>query len=340
MNDFSIGESVKYDYESNRVELDLKFTKTDILDLLEAHLEQYRGKKLALFLSGGYDSQFIFLLLRHFGIPFDVFTYKFKWGHSAINSQDLIAVDEFLEYIGDTKKINLQFNAGRFLGSDRLREVCMEYNTSSPQVALHLAALEDFSKGYDALVLGGETPTIVRSGIAPYTTSCKVNPQYFINIASPYVRLAEKHNVGLIKDILYATPEILFQAFMQNIKVAEQSKVYFNPSIPHKLSGTRYKLHYYNSFGLEQELLPVLSKSTGFELLKRHLAITTGVYDEFDHRYRYPMEIMLKTNQLQHHKPAKTSTTTKSMFDTIQGQMNKAIKTSGAEGIAEYSLDF
>jgi hypothetical protein len=48
---------------------------------------------------------------------------------------------------------------------------------------------------------------------------------------------------------------------------------------------------------LGAEILPPLLKNTGFETLKMHLAKQTGVYNQYDVTYRFPLEQLLMNEE-------------------------------------------
>lgn len=85
--------------------------------------------------------------------------------------------------------------------------------------------------------------------------------------------------------------------------LAETKKVFFGATInvedadnsfdapmqfSNRINAMHYKAEFYKSFGVNIDV-PIL-KNTGFENIKKHMAITTGVYNDFDIKYRLPIE--------------------------------------------------
>ena len=60
-----------------------------------------------------------------------------------------------------------------------------------------------------------------------------------------------------------------------------------------------YKTEFYKSFGVDIKM-PIL-KNTGFEDLKKHMALYSGIYNEFDLKFRYPLEDILSENRWYNH---------------------------------------
>ena len=81
---------------------------------------------------------------------------------------------------------------------------------------------------------------------------------------------------------------MVYLATKQNLSVIKDKKIILDQSYTNnKLNFERYKTEYYKTFNFEY-LLP-LKKRTGFENVKTHLASKTGVYNQFDLDYRFPL---------------------------------------------------
>jgi hypothetical protein len=104
----------------------------------------------------------------------------------------------------------------------------------------------------------------------------------------PYYKAASEAAANLHKDIFLISPESLYLAYKQNIKVIKKNNIILDLNTEKSKRGIgKYKAAFYESFGYP--LIVPFCKQTGFESLKQHLATESGNYDEFDRRYRHPL---------------------------------------------------
>jgi len=140
--------------------------------------------------------------------------------------------------------------------------------------------------------MGGEVPYVCEFEGAAYLPTasaalenCKHSPEFFNRFIAPFEIFNSDSEYKIIKDPFLITPEIYYLSIRRNLDVIEKNcSVACLDTRNTNTSFWPYKQMYYASFGLD--LSVPLKKRTGFEPLKTHLASETGVYNEFDLRYR------------------------------------------------------
>ena len=108
----------------------------------------------------------------------------------------------------------------------------------------------------------------------------------------------------MFKELFYLDPQSLYLGYEKNLQLATDRKIYLYNTLQkasydynsylqaaNKVNSMLYKTEFYRSFGIDIRL-PIL-KNTGFEDLKKHMALYSGIYNEFDLKYRYPLEDLL-----------------------------------------------
>ena len=261
---------------------------SDLKELLEQELQKYKDYTLCL--SGGYDSQFVFLLLKQFNIDFKCVTYSMLWKDDVVNANDFMSAQNLC------KKYNIELDtteidAKHFFDTGKFGNTAKKYQCFSPQIALHCDFLENLSD--KNLLLGGdiskieydyETNTFGKNdGI--FKDNLLLTKQFVGNYSVPYFNVANLTGKNIIKNVLLLTPEIYYLSILHNISVIEKYKVVLG--LAHNTEVYRYKEYYYNELLEDQFKLSFRLKAcTGFETLKAHLASITGNIDEFNDRYR------------------------------------------------------
>ena len=261
-----------------------------LVELLEQELQKYKGYTLCL--SGGYDSQFLFLLLKQFGIDFNCVTYSMLWKDDVVNANDFLSAQR----ISNKYNVSLdtvEIDASHFFESGEFGLIAKKYQCLSPQIALHCKFLENLS--YNKLLLGGDIPKIEydldkniigRNGDArAQQDSLLFNKRFVGTYCMPYELVQQITGKQISKNILLETPEIYYLSMMHNLSIIEKYKVVLGVS--HNTEIYRYKEYFYNELLQEDFKLSFrLKASTGFETLKAHMASITGNFDEFNDRYR------------------------------------------------------
>lgn len=274
---------------------------TDIFAHWETALKDM--PELTVCLSGGLDSQFATNVALALGKTLDIVTFEFVWEGTTVNAYDVLTARDFCRMKGLPEPKYIPVDIKDFL-DNKLLEYAEKYRLNSPQVAAQLYAMEQLSPS-TPLLLGGDIAihgfyndvvcnpldtkrVIVGTNYAP--AKCK-------HTDGPFYILAEELGIPVIRDIGLLSPEIFYLMLSHHVQTMANTGTYFNTvSTPTMSSSFRYKHEFYKSFDFEF-LLP-LSKKTGFENLKSHMASETGVYDQFDRIYRAPVEKQAKDKKL------------------------------------------
>jgi hypothetical protein len=90
-------------------------------------------------------------------------------------------------------------------------------------------------------------------------------------------------------------PECHAIAYKEFLNTIKKHKIVLSSSGTGAGQTQPLRLLFYQDLGAE--ILPPLLKNTGFEILKMHLAKQTGVYNQYDVTYRFPLEQLLKNEE-------------------------------------------
>ena len=272
---------------------------SDIWDHWREHTSEIDEVRVCF--SGGIDSQFNLQVFKELGKKIRVVTYSAVWDNCVINASDLVASQRYCKKHNlplDVVELDLQ----KFLNSGELLETTLTYKTTSPQIAAHLKFLSLLDNNLP-LVMGGESTIFTTFTIDGTLQIGGLQKSHLLNIVAPYYSYANKNNLTLYKELFYLDPEVLYLSYRKNIMLAETKKVFFGATInvedadnsfdapmqfSNRINAMHYKAEFYKSFGVNIDV-PIL-KNTGFENIKKHMAITTGVYNDFDIKYRLPIE--------------------------------------------------
>lgn len=293
---YTLGDphTVVMDLSSKTVNITLEKTDTDLLDLWAECFRPY--PEITLCLSGGIDSQFSANLASRFCNKVNAVTFAFLWDNCVINADDLVMAQRFSQQQKLHHEV-IEVDLRHFFDT-QMSDVASRYRTGSPQIASHLYGIEKFlAHRGTAILMGGEVPLMAqKQGIAvmPYRwptantgSFSHTSLFHYMRMILPYAILAKQTDAPIIRDPFMMSPKIYYQSFMKNLEVIGEHKVIFDIDEPMQSRPTDYKNLYYKSFGFDY-IVP-LKKHTGFEQLKTHLAMKTGVYNEFDKRYRTPL---------------------------------------------------
>lgn len=306
-------------------------------------------------LSGGIDSQFSLQVAKKLGVDVSAVTYAGIWQGTVVNAPDVVASQRYCQHYNIPLEI-IDIDLYEFLNSNELIEYAETYKISSPQVAAHLKFLSKLSSDVP-LIMGGE-PTLLYTHYFSdneIKLSTHTKEQY-TRISAPYYSYAQKNNLKFFKDIFYLDTELVYLGFEQNLKLLKDEKIYIggkrkenknyfdiDSQYANQMNAMRYKTEFYRSFGVEI-IAPIL-KNTGFESLKKHLASISGVYNEFDIKYRSPLELMFKakpwSRNLGKVSVLDTEFSTYSEFNSLVDQYIDVLKHSdNLTNLALYYFDF
>ena len=261
-----------------------EYNKIDFKNKLIEKLNVFKNGNLCL--SGGYDSQFMALLMKEADIRFNTIIYQSLWGDNVVNANDVLFSERFCKK-HDFKYEIISIDAKEYFEKTLMVPYVKKYRSVSPQIIFHLYFLDIIKK--DNLIMGGDIPYITyherfsNPEIPVFSTANML--QYYM---FPYVIYKQQNNIKMLKDIFFESPDILYYSILNNIEVLKNFKVYQPTSDGNALEKYRYKEIYYNTI-LEIPLENRLMCATGFENLKKHFASTTGEYDKFDQLYRKPL---------------------------------------------------
>jgi len=280
--------ALNFDFDSLVYLLFIK-KPTDSLTLYQKlidYVKKYEGYSVAL--SGGYDSQFVCLILKEAGIDFDVISYKLTWDDEVINANDVLSCENFC------KKHNLKLNVMEIDGKEFFdggiyASIGKKYKSHSPQISLHCYFLEQ-SKS-QKILCGGDIPYPKYS---PETKELSLKhlifldgeegPSFLRRYDYPYRVVGLANNKTIVKNLFFSTPEIYYLSMTINEEIILENKVF--PTNSPLVQNYRYKEMYYNHILKDNKLSFRFGEANGFENLQTHLAQITGNYNEFNDKYR------------------------------------------------------
>jgi hypothetical protein len=282
-------DTVRMDYTVGRVEVYLKEPVSD--DLMQHYADYFADKqRITVFFSGGLDSQFSLALARKFCTDVIAVTIQYNWQDDIVNAADVMLSKAYCEkhqIPHVVEHIDLQ----DFL-TNHLTDTARKYHTPSPQISAHLYAINRSAYTDRPMLMGGEVPYVCEFEGAAFLPvawvpdHCKSSTDFFNRFLAPFEIFNSESDYKIIRDPFLVTPEIYYLSIKHNLSVIEKTRSVSSLDIRKtNTSFWPYKQLYYASFGLD--LSVPLKKRTGFEPLKTHLASETGVYNEFDIRYRH-----------------------------------------------------
>ena len=285
--------TVSIDYATGSTTMYSDYTdQTDIPGMIGDELETH--DKITVMVSGGLDSQFSAAVAKKYHDNVTAVIFDFTWQGTTINGLDIYNAIKFCDSIDLAYEI-IEHEIYDFLEND-LIDFSRDFKTQSPQVSIHLNAISKLPKP-DCIMMGGDFMFIgMCDGVAlcPHIPAKNLygkatfDATIHIRNTAPYALLGESLNTTVIKNPFLLTPNLLYASLKHNISVIKEHNMVFDLSADSlKKSTAKFKNAYYGSFGLE--LKPPFIKRTGFEHLRMQLASETGMYDEFNTRYRKPL---------------------------------------------------
>jgi|TARA_R110002153_G_scaffold7421_3_gene33398 hypothetical protein len=265
-------------------------SEATITELLIEHVREYTNPIVCL--SGGYDSQFMCLLLKQAGIDFTAVTYESMWGLNVINSADTTMAIKFAEKHNiELDIITLDFK--NFLETELHVKYAKQYSTTSPQIAFHLYFLDQIDYINRSIVMGGDIPNILIDEDKDTFTYETMSSGFFVNSIIPYKEYSIQNNVKMLKNLLFGSPDILYKAFKNVLDVANKHKIICSPNPEY--CRNHFKECYYNNL-LDTPLTTNFSSNTGFHSIRVYMSTLSGNYDHFDNNYRLPLIRLQNSN--------------------------------------------
>lgn len=286
----------KLDYSKQTFELLFNSSDASLMSVWEEEFKTFTNVNICL--SGGIDSQFLVYVLSKLKKNIKIYIFSLVWDDCVFNSPDVLHAIRFckrhnLEYT------NIDIDYKKFSSNTEILEICRKYKANSPQIALHLKML-DFIDNNNPIFLGSDTPLMQYDFETKKASVSGINYQFYVTNA--FLNYSLINNRLVIKDIFKMTPTTQYLSYKNFIETTKKYKLVL-PVIPSSstvLSPQHIKLNQYNELGAESFIMNPLVKNTGFEILKIHLAKQSGVYNQYDLLYRFPLETLLKLEDWLH----------------------------------------
>jgi len=257
---------------------------TTILDKIREHLKDVKNAHVCL--SGGVDSQFWLRVLEHFNINYRATTYLTTWDGAPINTDDYVCAELVAKKFNLGERWNvIEIDLKKFLNSNRPFELAKKYKTTSQQIALHCHFLEQIVNPNETFFMGGDGIFLIEGQKDP----CKVMHLSNLRDLLTYKNFFNLHNVEYFKDVWYLDREMPYLGLMLNIDITKKYKTHLSTKVQSTVPDTLEIKHL-----MWEEILPgtvnTLIKITGFERIKKYLAMESGIYNQFDILYRKPLQ--------------------------------------------------
>lgn len=285
------------DLTTGKITLNCDYTDdTDLVEMIGIELADH--ERVLVLVSGGIDSQFSAAVAKKHCDNVSAVIFDFLWQGTTINPTDVYGATKFCKNLDLDYEI-VEFEIKDFLDNE-LIDFARKYRSMSPQVSVHLKAITQLElEPNTTILMGGDIPYIgmyeefavtvmVPESAELFKKGVAVDATIYQRHLVPYKMLADDLGIDIIKNPFMLTPTIFYASLNHNLQVISDTNNVLNmDSNTLKSEHFKFKCLYYESFGLD--LQPPFIKRTGFEPLRMHLAAETGMYDEFNHRYRAPL---------------------------------------------------
>ena len=272
------------------------FAKTSTSTLLEEVNKILANKfNINLALSGGLDSQFSLLMCLKLNKNITAFTYRTSWNGIYLNTDDVYIAELLCKKYNVSHHI-IDIDLNNFFNTNQHFKYGEKFFNSSPQLSVHFYFIELLKTKYniDHILLGGDPPLMqYQSNFSSDNNIRMSGENFYQDIMAPYHLFCKSIDVECIRDVYYHSPEAVYCAYKNNLEVVTNKGIHFEklddnmPEARYKQNKYLFKFQYYNN--IINGLLPQISETTGFEKLKKILAMESGVYNQFDILYRKPM---------------------------------------------------
>jgi hypothetical protein len=242
------------------------------------------GDNIALTLSGGVDSQCMVQAFAESDVKFDVYTLVFN--HD-LNLQDVSSARHFCK-VNKIKLHEIPIDIVRFLSFENY-EYGIKYQSASPHFNTHYKLYNMLLEmGYSGVCSGGY-PVVRNNNI--YGINFRKNELNFIN----YTNVSKFPCIG---NFLSFTPELSWAICLlteDRYLEDDSKKISYINHIQQKIDNDKtYQLknNGYKRSGFK--IIPQEEKYTGFERVKKYFENITNDPLEFEKRFRYPLEKIIK----------------------------------------------
>jgi hypothetical protein len=285
---FYTGFSVKYDAKTIESVINADTTHEALLPIWAEKFKSFTAVNMCL--SGGIDSQFVLSMLAKLKKDITVYIFSFVWDDCIFNAPDVLHAIRYCDRYNHSYK-NIEINYKEMLGGSEFLNYCRKYKATSPQISLQLKML-DYIDNNNPTFLGGDVPMLSYDFDTQKASILSIDYQPFITYA--FLNYAEQNNRIIIKEMFRMDPDCHAIAYKELLNTIKKHKIILSSTTG---SGTAQPLRLLFYRDLGAEILPPLLKNTGFETLKMHLAKQTGVYNQYDVSYRFPLEQLLMNEE-------------------------------------------
>lgn len=281
-------------YDEDTKSIEFRMSKPDddltILDRICSHIEKADIKKANVCLSGGADSQFWLRILNHMNIPMVATTYLTMWDGGPVNTDDYAIANLVTQkYNIDWRVVEIDLK--EFLDNQVSRNYVKDYGLKSQQIGLHIHFLDQIKSQEETLFIGGDIVTIEEykdDAIIWWKT-----PGSIVNHIIPFNKFFIKNNLTAFKEPFALDNVLPYQCCKQYIEIVKESKIHYCVA-EHDTNLTGLPDRLENKVRLYDSIIPgnmnTLIKVNGFERAKKLMAMNSGIYNEFDLKYRKPLE--------------------------------------------------
>lgn len=283
---FYKGYNVDYNERTLDIFLEEPAESVTLMDAWSAALAEF--DKVNVCLSGGIDSQFALSIVNRLGKTAQVYIFQFLWEDTVFNSPDVLHAMRYCERFNYNYTV-IDIDYKNFLYTNQHLKICKLYKARSPQIALQLKML-DLIVDASPVILGGDVPMLEYNNSTE--TSNVIGIGYQPYMTNAFLNYGQVNNRIVIKDLFRISPVTYYLGFKQLLETTKTHKIILTTDNSGTGSTQPLRKLLYSDIGAE--LLPPLLKQTGFEMLKMHLAKLSGVYNQYDVLFRYPLENTLR----------------------------------------------
>lgn len=283
--EFYSGFTIDYANKTIKAVLDDSVAEETLLAVWSKKFASFSNVNMCL--SGGIDSQFVLSMLSKLEKNITVYIFSFVWEDCVFNSPDVLHAIRYCDRFGYTYK-NIEIDYKAFLEGIGFIEYCRQYNAESPQIALQLRML-DYIDNSDPVFLGGDIPLLDYDFSAKCSNIQGIGYQPFMTYA--FLNYAKQNKRLIIKEMLRMCSTTHAISYKEFLNTTKKHKLVFPSTVSGPGSTQPLRELFYRDLG--GQLIPPLLKNTGFEILKMHLAKKSGIYNQYDLNYRYPLQQLL-----------------------------------------------
>ena len=264
-------------------------TEKTYIECVADNLSHRQDINLAL--SGGIDSQFSLQCCLELNKNITIYTYRSFWEGSLINVEDVYLADQLAKKYNLTQHV-IDIDLSDFYNTLKHYKYSTKYFNASPQISVHFYFIERLVNefGIDHIMLGGDAPLFRYPDVKTNTNKIRLAGETFYqDHMAPYYLFCDSLSIECMRDIGLHSPESVYANFKNNLDVIKNKNIYIGSGFAGHMQKNNYydyKSEFYKN--IMPNIIPQIVGNTGFENLKKILAMETGVYNQFDVQYRFP----------------------------------------------------